>query len=50
MRVGALVKNEEYGTLGVVTETGDVWVYVTWLTMPDLDPVWYIVDLEILCK
>ena len=50
MKEGSLVRNEEYGTLGVIIEMGDTSAYVVWLTTPTLDPVWHICDLEVLCK
>ena len=50
MQIGTLVKNEEYGTLGIVMERIGQRVYVTWLTTPNLDPLWYTCDLEVLCK
>ena len=51
MRVGTLVKNEQYGTLGIIMEMlEEGGAYVTWLTTPNLDPLWYTCDLEVICK
>ena len=51
MRVGSLVRQENYGAIGVVTEMIEqTVVYVSWLTTPNLDPLWYCDDLEMLCR
>ena len=53
MRVGTLVRQEEYGTIGVITEIlgkKNMLVYVSWLTTPNLDPLWYCFNLEVLCE
>ena len=41
MQVGSLVKNEEYGTLGIILEMlEEGGAYVSWLTTPNLDPLY----------
>ena len=51
MRIGTLVRNEEYGTLGIIMEMlEEGGAYVAWLTTPNLDPLWYTCYLEVLCE
>ena len=51
MKIGTLVRNEEYGTLGIIMEMlEEEGAYVAWLTIPNLDPLWYTCYLEVLCE
>ena len=51
MQVGTLVKNEKYGTIGIIMEIfKDGGVYVSWLTTPNLDPLWHDCSLVVLCE
>ena len=51
VRVGTLVKNEQYGTLGIIMEmVGEEGAYIAWLTTPSLDPLWHTCYLEVLCE
>ena len=50
MRVGSLVRNNLYGSVGVVLQVETEWVYVAWLKKPSLEVLAHPDDLEVICS
>ena len=54
MRVGTLVKNKIYHSMGVVLlvdmHFGEEWAHVKWINDIHLDPFQHTHDLEVLCE